>query len=138
MAGPSRWADAAAILAAGLALAGGVEILLFQGAGARVPDAVHDPLGRIWPLADPLRQAVWPVWMGQEPLPGWRFGERYCRNLVSLAVPSGIARLAPGWQFIQFVPLVLAQGLAILGLWRFGTTGIEERDSLPPDLRPGC
>jgi hypothetical protein len=93
---------------AGLALLGGVEMLLFQGVGARIPQFVPDPFG-----------VVYSLWKGRS-LPWWWLGDRFCRNLVSQAAPEGIARLAPQWQFLQFLPLVLAQGLAITGLRRFG------------------
>jgi hypothetical protein len=96
---------------AGLALLGGVEMLLFQGVGARIPQFVPDPFG-----------VVCSLWKGRS-LPWWWVGDRFCRNLVSQAAPEGIARLAPQWQFLQFLPLVVAQGLALLGLWRFGMVG---------------
>jgi hypothetical protein len=125
LAGDSRWTTVATFVALGLALAGALVLLLFQGVGGRIPDGYKDP----------LVQTVWPLWTGQVPLPGWRFfttytyddhnrltevttGERFCRNLVSLPAPDWIARLTPPWQAVQFVPLLLAQGLAILGLWR--------------------
>ena len=41
-----------------LTLAGGVIILLFVGVGARLPQFI----------ADPLRDAVWPLWRG-DPVP---------------------------------------------------------------------
>ena len=69
-------------LALVLALAGGVEMFLFQGAGGRVP---HD-------IADPLVEAVWPLWAG-EPVPWWRFNERFCRNLTVLAAPDWVRRV---------------------------------------------
>jgi len=115
LAGDSRWATAATAVALGLALAGGVVILLFQGVGGQVPNAYEDP----------LMQTVWPLWTGHVPLPGWRFKERFCRNLVSVALPRSSARLAVGWQAVEFLPLLLAQGLAIWGLWRWA-------------LRPAC
>jgi hypothetical protein len=120
LAGRSRWLKVATPIAAVLAVAGGIEMVLFQGAGARIPHEAQNRPGHIEPLSDPLRQQVWPLWIGQEPPPDWRFGERFCRNLVSLAAPRWIGRIAPRWQFVQFLPLVLAQGLAILGLWRLG------------------
>jgi hypothetical protein len=107
LAGNSRLAGFATFAALLLALAGGIEMLLFQGIDARIHPDVNDP----------LVQAAWPLWIGRTPLPRWRI-ERFCRNLVSLSAPSYFAQLDPAWQAVQFLPLVLAQTLAILGLWR--------------------
>jgi hypothetical protein len=85
-----------------LALAGGVVILLFQGAGARVPQYV----------ADPLHDAVWPVWRG-DPIPAWATGARFTRNLFERAFPQQVQALPAGWQWVQFLPLVAFQGLMI-------------------------
>jgi hypothetical protein len=104
LAGESRLTRVATITALVLALLGGVEMLLFQGAGGRIPFAVNDP----------LVQFVWPHWIGPARI--------LDRNLVSLAAPEFSARLAGGWQAAQFLPLVLVQGLAVLGLWRFGSS----------------
>jgi hypothetical protein len=120
MAGCGRAARFTTLVVAGLALLGGVEMLLYQGVGARIPQSEPDPLG-----------VVCALWKGQSPLPWWWVGDRFCRNLVSQAAPEGIARLAPRWQFLQFLPLVLAQGLAIVGFWRVGMAG-SERDSRRP------
>ena len=68
--------------------------------------------------SDPLIQTVWPVWTGQVPLPGWRYGERFARNLMSLVASGTIQRLSPRWQFAQILPLVSVQALAIFGLWK--------------------
>jgi hypothetical protein len=126
---PFAMLPAAALLAAGspweapatagaivLALAGGALMLLFQGADGRIPHTISDP----------LIQAVWPLW-GGEALPAWRYGERFCRNLLSLIAPGWVARLGPGRQWIQFAPLILAQLLAILGLCRLG---LDSRDDV--------
>ncbi len=109
LAGHSKVARAATLVALCLALAGGVEMLLFQGVGGRVPQDIGDPLA----------EAVWPLWRGA-PLPGWRYGERFCCNLAALAAPDVVNRLDTALQSVQFLPLVVAQGLAILGLWRLG------------------
>ena len=69
LSGESSLAKVATWLAVALAAAGGIEMLLFQGAGGRVPHYI----------ADPLFQAVWPLWSGG-PIPGWRFGRRFCRT----------------------------------------------------------
>jgi len=122
LAGSSRWATVATFVALGLALAGGLVILLFQGVGGRIPPDFEDP----------LVQTVWPLWTGQVPLPGWRFGERFCRNLVSLVASDWIAGLAPRRQAIQFLPLILAQVFAILGLWRYGSSDANDRASSCP------
>jgi hypothetical protein len=106
LAGNSRLARVATIIAMVLALAGGAEMLLFQAVGGRIPQDVSDP----------LREAVRLLWTTGDPLPWWRFRERFCRNLVTLSAKNTIARLDPRWQALQFLPLVLAQGLAILGL----------------------
>ena len=63
--------------------------------------------------------AVWPIWTG-EPVPAWRFDERFCRNLTALAAPEWVAGLSPRWQGIQFLPVLLFQAVGIFGLWRFG------------------
>ena len=47
MAGGSRWAKLATIAAACLALIGGVEMLLFQGAGGRIPHQEIDKFGHV-------------------------------------------------------------------------------------------
>jgi len=106
LAGTTRLARVATIIAMALALTGGAEMLLFQAVGGRMPQFVSDP----------LRDAVWPLWTTGNPLPEWRYKERFCRNLVTLIAPGTIARLDPRWQALQFLPLVLAQGLAILSL----------------------
>ena len=127
LSGDSTLSKVATWLTLALALAGGVEMLLFQGAGGRVP---HD-------IADPLVQAVWPLWSGG-PVPSWRFGQRFCRNLTVLAAPRSIAGLSPRWQTIQFLPLLLAQGIGMLGLWRFGRdvqSHLAHRDN--PTRAPG-
>ncbi len=109
LAGESALSRVATWLALVLALAGGVEMFLFQGADGRIPHDVYDPIAN----------GVWPLWSG-EPIPWWRFNERFSRNLTVAAVPERIASLSPGWQWIQFAPLLLFQAAGILALWRFG------------------
>ena len=123
LAGRSRWARVATFVALVLALAGGLgDASLSRGrTGGFRPD-----------FEDPLVQTVWPLWTGQAPLPGWRFGERFCRNLVSLVAPDWIAGLAPRGQAIQFLPLIVAQVFAILGLWRYGSSDANDRESSCP------
>jgi hypothetical protein len=109
-----RWAKALSLVAAGLALIGGLEMLMFQGAGARIQNDVPDAEGRRKvPLVEPLRDAVWPLWAG-EPSPALKpFVQCFSRNLVRMAAPAWVKRLAPQWRFLQVLPLVVAQCLAI-------------------------
>jgi hypothetical protein len=94
-----RWATTIAIV---LALAGGILMTLFLGVGARIPETV----------ADPLRDVVWPLWRG-DPVPfGWP-GDRFARNLSLLVLPRTLARLPAAWKWIQFIPLLGVQVLAI-------------------------
>jgi hypothetical protein len=117
LSGEGGLSKAATWLALALAIAGGIEMLLFQGVDGRVP---HD-------IADPLFEAVWPLWTGQ-PLPAWHPDERFCRNLTALAAPDWVRRLIPQWRGIQFLPLVLFQAAGIIGLWRFG---LDEKGYAP-------
>lgn len=93
---------------AGLAIVGGIEMLMFGGVGGRIPD----------PIARPFRDAVWPLWRGDR-LPDWKYGERFAPNLVTLAVPDLERTLGPGWAWLTFVPLVAAQAVAIAAFWRW-------------------
>jgi hypothetical protein len=113
LAGNSHRATLATTIALLLALAGGALMLMFQSVGGRIQSD----------YADPLVQAVWPIWTGQVPLPGWRYKERFTRNLTSLVAAGSISRLPASWQFIQFLPLLLAQTLALAGLWAFAKDG---------------
>jgi hypothetical protein len=119
LAGDSRWARAATLFAGGLALAGGVLMILFQGVGGRIPQYVSDPMVLVWEL-----------WSGKGPLPPWWVGERFCCNLVSLATGNWLARLDPARQWVQFLPLILAQAGAILGLWRLGCGARQSANGL--------
>jgi len=59
---------------------------------------------------------VWPLWRG-DPVPeGWPGSRRFARNLVVLLFPKTFTSLPPAWQWIQFLPLIAFQGLAIAGL----------------------
>jgi len=95
----------ATALAVALGLAGGVVILMFQAIGARVPDGI----------ARPLVDAVWPLWRGDRPLPGWLYGNRYARNLASVALPDLVKKLPVSAGWAQFAPLVAFQ-IAAIGL----------------------
>jgi hypothetical protein len=108
-----RGTRVAAFIAGCLAVLGGVEILLFQGAGARIPHEALVPGKGFVVLSEPLADAVWPLWTGRG-----QYGERFCRNIVSLAAPRWAEKLGTRWQGLQFVPLVLAQGIAVYILWR--------------------
>ncbi len=85
-----------------LMLAGGVLILLFQGVGVRLPQDIMNP----------LREAVWPLWRG-DPVPPWATDGRFTRNLVEQCFPRTVTRIPERWRWIQFVPLVVVQALAI-------------------------
>jgi hypothetical protein len=106
----TRWDRMAVWSAIVLGLAGGVLMLLFQGVGARVPQFVHDPLFEI----------VLPLWRGASPLPSWWPGERFARNLASLWLGERLSGMPLSWLAVQFLPLVIAQGLGILVLARLG------------------
>jgi hypothetical protein len=113
LAAETRLARVVCVTAVALALAGGIVMLLFQGVGARVPHY----------FAYPFRDAVWPLWSGQAlPGGGWA-GGRFCRSLVSILAPGWVGQLPAGWQGLQFLPLVLAQGVAIGALWRLCRPG---------------
>lgn len=118
-------------VAAGLSLVGAVLMFLFQGIGAHVPQFV----------ADPLRDVVLPLWSGAD-LPGWWVNERFARNLVGRLLPETVAQLPDPWQGIQFIPLVVAQVIAIAWACRCTRTRVEI-DAGPlatpaPGVRPGC
>src|SRR5207249_3204221 len=90
------------VAAVGLAVAGSVVILLCQGVGGRIPEFV----------ADPLRDAVWPIWCGA-PLPGWATEGRFTRTPVSWSWPEALGRLPEGRRWVQFLPLVAFQSFTI-------------------------
>ncbi len=109
LAGDTPRSRAAVWIAVSLGIAGGVLMLLFQGVGGRVP---HD-------IPHPTREALWPIWTGANPIPGWRFDERFSQNLCSLVAGTGLARLSSTVQFVQFLPLVIAQVVSIAMLMRW-------------------
>jgi hypothetical protein len=92
-------------LAVGLALAGGILLLLFLGVGSRIPQ---------W-VSDPLVEVVWPQWRG-DPIP--LGGNRFTRNPAAAVCPGLLARLPASLLWLQFLPLVAFQGLAILAMVR--------------------
>lgn len=112
-------------LAIGLACLGGVLMLLFQGAGGRVPSAV----------ADPLRDFVLPIWQGAiDPHLG---AQGFARNLASVLAPEWVAGLPAGMQWVQFAPLVGIQTMAIL-LLLIGAREPVSREPITPQsaVRP--
>jgi hypothetical protein len=118
-----------------LAVLGGIVILAFQGVGARIPDPIRDkPAGYKDPLEEPLLRALPPIWRG-EALPGWVFGQRYARNVVSIVWPDRVAKMPPGTQWLQFVPLVAFQAIAI-GLLLLVTRPTAHRDVPSVVARP--
>ena len=99
-----RWATAAAVP---LTVVGGVLILLFQGIGARVPDAYPSP------IVDP----VITLWRG-DPLPAWCVGARFERTILGAIWPGMLEGLPETRRWVQFLPLVGFQVLAIAGCLR--------------------
>jgi len=93
-----RWAVGAVVPAVA---AGAVLMLMFVAVGGRVPQY----------YTDPLMQAVWPIWRGR-PVPGWT-GEPFARNLFGVLAPGPVGRLDPAARWLQFAPLVVAQGAAV-------------------------
>ncbi|WP_205678763.1 hypothetical protein [Aquisphaera insulae] len=91
------------LIAGVLAVWGAAVILLCQGVGARIPQDI----------ARPIRDFVWPIWTGRNTAPGWWSSEPFARNLVSARFPRWVASLPADLKGIQFLPLVLAQGVAI-------------------------
>jgi hypothetical protein len=120
-----RWQRPLVFTAAGLAAVGGVEMLLFQGGGGRIPHG----------FAEPFTEAIWPLWTGQIPHPAWRMGERFCRNAVSVLMGDAITRLGPAWEWIQFLPLVGAQLLSIGALALILCRSNDERGTVPGQPR---
>jgi hypothetical protein len=83
-------------------------VLAFESVGGRIPDAI----GR------PLVDGVWPLIRGDVPLPGWTYGNRYARNLVTIAIPDAL-KLLPRWAgWLTILPLVLFQGAMIGAMLR--------------------
>ena len=108
LASGKRWPTVIAIV---LAVAGGALMLLYVGIGGRIRQEFNDP----------LLEVVLPHWIGLPLLPqeievG---GTRFVRNPVSILFPRQLTRLRESWQWIQFIPLVLAQGAAIAAMLRF-------------------
>ncbi len=120
LAGDSRLASVATFAAGALGFAGGLLMLLFQGVDGRIP---HD-------IADPLVEAVWPLWTGQLTLPVWRENERFAPNLVSLLFPAWTSRLGPQREALQFLPLVLFQAAGIVAIGRLSRSNAADQERL--------
>lgn len=91
-----RWRK---LLAGLLALAGAILMLLYQGAGGRVPHTISRP----------LVEFVWPIWQGRGPLE--------CTIVWKLA-PAWVQSLPAMRQWLQYLPLLayqLVMGLLIGG-----------------------
>ncbi|MDR3619581.1 MAG: hypothetical protein P4L85_09540 [Paludisphaera borealis] len=126
---PGAWGKAFLALAVGLAIAGGVLMLLFQGVGARIPQDV----------ADPLVEVVWPLWTGRTPLPMWWTGDRFTRNLSNLAVGAWLGRLPTAWQWVQFLPLVAFQAVGVAYLFRIDDEPSPGASALKSTcVKPAC
>ncbi len=131
LANGQRWSEFELAAGLALALAGGVIMLAFQGAGGRIPHFVNDP----------FFEAVLPLWQGK-PLPPWWTGERiegtvererFEPNLVNLWAGDALRKRPAHSQAIQFLPLVIVQGLGILAILRLWPGGDHSR-RLPAGL----
>jgi hypothetical protein len=112
-----------------LALVGGVEMLMFQGVGGRIPPA-PEGVPFTTPFHEPWQAIVWPLWRG-EPVPPWKEGIRFDRTIVSEAWPRAVAGLPVGWRWLSFVPLLAGQIVAIsLLFWVVGESGSQRRERL--------
>ncbi len=95
------WAATAPAIA--LTLCGALAMLLYQGVGGRIPHAYPDP------LLDP----VWPLWRGDLLPSGWVNGERFSWTLVSWLAPERLDQWPESRRWVQFLPLVAFQLVAI-------------------------
>jgi hypothetical protein len=86
-------------------------MLMFQAVGGRIPPN-PGRIGVKTVFQDPWRYFVWPLWRG-DPVPLWREGVRFEPTLVSRFWPQLVANLPAAWKWLQFVPLVGFQLLAI-------------------------
>ena len=139
LAGRGRQARILSFIAAMLAIVGGVEMLLFQGAGGRIPNEAWDPeLKTKVPLTEPLRDAVWPLWAGEPLPPERRYLDGFALNLAAMAEPAWVEGLDPRWRFLQMMPLVLAQVVAVAILLIAGSRRTTPPDEDPVAVTPGC
>jgi hypothetical protein len=98
------------ILAALLALAGAGLLLLYAGAGGRVPHTI----------ANPLRDFVLPIWQAGP--------QHMTRTLNGVFDPDRVADLPPGLAWVQFLPLI---GFQLIALVLIAVTA--HRLTPPPD-----
>ena len=85
----------------GLAILGGVLMLMFVAVGARIPQY----------YLDPLVEVVWPLWTGKT-VADWP-GDAFARTVFSL-LPGRRSVLIEKYGGLAFAPLVIAQVVAIL------------------------
>ena len=109
----------------GTGIAGGVLILLFQGVGARIPQDVDAPLAGSSGRSGQAAQ-----------LPHWWTGQRFTASVVALLARDWEQRLRASRQAVQFLPLVVAQLLAIVAI--YWATRERLAWSRPRTPRPGC
>jgi 4-amino-4-deoxy-L-arabinose transferase-like glycosyltransferase len=84
------------VVSAILALAGAGLMLLYAGAGGRVPHTI----------AHPLRDFVWPVWQAGP--------QHMTRTLIGVLDPERVAQMPPGLAWVQLLPLVGFQLVALV------------------------
>ena len=100
-----------------LALAGGVEMLLFQGAAGEFRTISHDPLVQaVWPHLDrraPSLVAVQRAILPQSHRPG--------------RARAALLALSRRWQAIQFCPSCSCKAIGLAGLWRLDGTSRPKR-----------
>ncbi len=118
-----------------LSLAGVIIQLGCQAIDGRIPEALGADA-----LAHPLQTVVWPLASGA-PIPEWREGVRFGRNLVNLAWPgwNDDSRVAPSWQWLQFAPLLALWAVGIVLLLKLtaaGRTGIPQNEAGEAPLIP--
>lgn len=106
-----------------LGVLGWIEMTLFLGVGARIPD----------PIDRPLRDAVLPLWSGAA-LPGWATGGRFARTVWDLGVNPKLGTA------MAFLPLVLGQFIMsfvlLFACWsRSHYHSLNLMDQSPPNRR---
>ena len=131
LAGGSRWARLAMIAGGLLALMGGVEMLLFQGAGRTHSPSGDGPTDRVRPSRAARRCGLAALDGSRTPIPSWRVRRTILPEPRLLECAEiGSSDWARAGEFVQFLPLVLAQVVAILALWRSRATRVES-DEIP-------
>jgi hypothetical protein len=76
-----------------------------------------------------------PLWTGRAALPTWWTGQRFTRSVISVLAGDWVQGLPASRQAIQFLPLVLAQFLAIAGIvWTAGEGRQPGPGTAPSDL----